>query len=232
MRFVEWNCCGGWASDYPKVVDLNPDIAVLCEVPRGAPAPSLIDPPVDWHWTGAIENKGLALASFGPSFESYVALDGCGTHTAAATTSAGIGVLGIWTAPPSGPYAPMAMASVSAYSDWLRTTPSIVAGDFNLGYNGSEAKGFRQILDALDDLGYVSAYHHVTGEAWGGESRHTYFHQWKQDRPFHIDYCFLHRDLVPLIRHLETGGFDPWVAKTTGGYGASDHVPMILDLDL
>ncbi len=233
MRFVEWNCCEGFDRDLPALIELGCDLAVLCEVPQALPPRSLLDPEIDWCWTGDLPRKGLAVASFGSSLTADEERSGRGTHTVAATTTEGIGVLGIWTCPPKGAtYGAQAHAAIDVYADWLRDTPSIVAGDFNLAPNGTEDAALRKVFDDLERLGYRSAYHHHFTETYGAETRPTFFFRRKLDAPFHIDYRFVHESLVPQIRSVEVGSFERWVARQGDLAGQSDHVPLIVDLDV
>jgi len=81
------------------------------------------------------------------------------------------------------------------------------------------------LTERLSALGPVSAYHSWTGEAFGDESRMTYFHLRRADRGFHIDYCFIPNRWRTRIRSISVGEPHVWL-------GYSDHMPLIVDLDL
>jgi hypothetical protein len=237
VRFVEWNCCEGLASDLPALLDLGCDLAVLCEVPQTPPPANLLQPEIDWHWAGQLPRKGLAVASFGEPLTRGEERAGAGSYTVATETQNGVGVLGIWTCPPKGStYGAQARATIDTHADWLRETPSIVAGDFNLAPFGIEdgRNGIlRTLFTDLEALGYRSVYHHFFGEEFGAETRPTYFHRRKEADRFHIDFVFLHRDLLPQLRAVEVGAYDRWVARRSEFVaGHSDHVPIVVDLDL
>jgi hypothetical protein len=236
MRFVEWNCAGGFDRDLPRLVELGCDLAVLCEVPEVGPPASSTDPAVDWRWTGGGSAKGLALASFGGKLAGVDNQEDRGSLAIAGTDSTGIGVLGIWAWQPKGStYGAQVTNTVTAYSDWLCDTPSIVAGDFNLIPSRSEdtkSDVLRELVVHLDGLGYKSAYHHFFAEEYGSETRPTYFHHFKEAAPFHIDFCYIHKSLLPQIKSVEVGTYDGWVARVGDVAGHSDHVPMIVDLDI
>ncbi len=88
-----------------------------------------------------------------------------------------------------------------------------------------------RIVAWLDQLGSVSVYHEHSDEDYGSETRPTYFHRRRQAEAHHIDFCFVHRSLVPRVRGFEVGTYDRWVARRDRSAGLSDHVPLILDLD-
>jgi hypothetical protein len=44
-----------------------------------------------------------------------------------------------------------------------------------------------------------------------------------KDKPYHIDYCFLSKNLAENLHSVEVGDFDTWTI--------SDHVPVIVTLN-
>jgi hypothetical protein len=234
VRFVEWNTCGGLATSVACLQELGCDAAVLCEVPSTPPAPSLTDPAIDWQWAGDLASKGLALAAFGTKLTPQVASAGAGAFGIAATMANDVGLLGIWTQAPN--YGDQAARTIEAHADWLRETPGIVAGDFNVAPRGTEDTRtgvLQRIFDSLDRLGYSSVYHHHFNEVYGSETRPTYFHRRKAEDPFHIDFCFVHKSLLPQVRRVEVGDYGRWVARSDPRRpGFSDHVPMMVDIDV
>ena len=69
----------------------------------------------------------------------------------------------------------------------------VAAGDFSSspGVQGQQRDSQRFLQRMRDELGLVSAYHHLSGEVPGAETRASYYHQWNEFDPFHIDYCFV-----------------------------------------
>jgi len=53
----------------------------------------------------------------------------------------------------------------------------------------------------------------------------TYYFQWKEQRPFHIDYWFMPRDWAPNVQRVEIGSYEEWK-------GRSDHRPLLVELGL
>lgn len=235
IRFVAWNCCGGFNKDVFQLRQLGCHIAVLAEVPMNPPPPTFEDSAIDWHWDGR-DSKGLALAGFGTTLSPIATPPDSGRYSLAADTPHGFGVLGIWSCPPadkSTTYGHHVVSSINSRADWLANTPSIVAGDFNLapfGIEDSKTGVLQEIFTRMTDLGYVSIYHHRTGEPYGSETANTYFHYRHEDKGFHIDYCFVHRDLLPRVANFDVGLYEQYVRSTDTAKGASDHVPLILDI--
>ena len=46
-------------------------------------------------------------------------------------------------------------------------------------------------------------------------------------RKYHVDYCFMPLDWCSHLREVEVGEFDAWIGK-----GLSDHVPLVVDVDV
>lgn len=238
VRFVEWNCSRGFPSNLSALRNIGCDFAVLCEVPEVLPQASLVDPLIDWQWVGHIKDRGLALAAFGSRLHRLDDIEGSGTFSSAATLDNGMGMLGIWASrQPGRSYADEVTDTITAYTGWLVETPAIVAGDFNASPFGQktgsadQAKGaLRPLFTQLEELGYVSLYHHYFAEDYGAETRATHFHHWKIDAGWHIDFSFLHHSLLPRLRSVDVGTHDHWVApRHELSIGHSDHVPTIVD---
>jgi len=105
-----------------------------------------------------------------------------------------------------------------------------VVGDFNSAPQWDKPKRpkFANLIKRYSDVGLSSAYHRLTDEPFGTETRPTH---WWRDREIdgprlHIDYAF-NPDTWAEFAALEVGGFEQWVAVA-----GSDHAPLILDIDL
>ena len=73
------------------------------------------------------------------------------------------------------------------------TEKTIIVGDFNL-YHKEGAKNFDVNLlpvnELLESYGFKSLYHKTKNESLGHEFRATYYHQYKEDQPFFLDYAY------------------------------------------
>ena len=232
MRIVSRNTCQGFDARKRAALEaLRPDAAVLCEATRANPWEGSLLGPVCWQADGVHANRQAAVAGFGEGFTPHDALVRAGDHCAA-LEGPGFGLLAVWSVVrPKGTYADEVLRIVEANAGWIGRGDVVVAGDLNVDANGvadSPRRGaaqFAEIVARMRALGLVSAYHAVTGEPFGAETWPTLYFLRKRDRPFHIDYCFVPQAWVPRIVHMTVGAPDPWLSL-------SDHMPLVLDLDL
>ena len=80
------------------------------------------------------------------------------------------------------------------------------------------------LVNQLSGLGLTSAYHAFFDEAHGKETRPTYYFQWKETKPFHLDYCFIPNAWLPALRNVRVEPYEAWKAH-------SDHRPLTVDID-
>ena len=78
-------------------------------------------------------------------------------------------------------------------------------------------------------MGLVSVYHELKGERDGEETIPThYWRDRRKDGPtYHIDYVFAPRHRLGAISNFYVGSFEDWC-----GNGLSDHVPIVIDIDM
>lgn len=83
-----------------------------------------------------------------------------------------------------------------------------------------ESRGHRATVNTLEKIGLVDAYHYVTKEEQGNETKKTFYLYRKPGKGFPIDHCF-----VAPERILDYQIPDPeyWLEF-------SDHIPCILSL--
>ena len=117
-------------------------------------------------------------------------------------------------------YPQIAMEAFREYACHFQEYPTIITGDMNC-YKGQSGEtkqySIQTILSFLGGMGLVSAYHDRTGEALGNETKATYYHQFKENLPFFLDYSFSN---IPIISY-ELGEWDRML---------SDHVPQFIEI--
>jgi exodeoxyribonuclease III len=243
MRLVAWNCNMALHRKLAALRALAPDVAVLpeCASPERL-AERLGGAGLDCAlaWIGANRDKGLAVLGLNGyrvrlaediyrrsrRFIAPVRIEG----------PTPFNLLAVWAQNFSDGIrrkrqpGPLRLALTRDYRAFLAEGPAIVAGDFNNnifwdkpGYLINHAHA----VSLLESYGLVSAYHTVRGEAQGAETIPThYWRDRKKDGPtYHIDYVFVSR--AWRIRAMSVGTFEDWC-----GAGLSDHVPVVVDVEL
>jgi endonuclease/exonuclease/phosphatase family metal-dependent hydrolase len=134
--------------------------------------------------------------------------------------------LGIWSQGPK--YVDDVMRTLKSHAGLLRAGPAVVMGDLNSGTDlnikRSPSKGHSRIVDTLNDLGLVSAYHAFHNVHHGNERHPTYRHQFKTSKPWHIDFCFVPATWVGSLVSVEAIDRKDWPMRR------SDHLPLMVDL--
>lgn len=136
-------------------------------------------------------------------------------------------VLCVWSHSEEGSYVNGVHSILSQCATWLNGAPSVVLGDFNAHPNFDiehPASPFASVSDKLfADFGMVSAYHTVASTPHGTEHSPTFYHQWNEAQPFHIDYCFVPMSWAPSITGVTVGSYAEFE-------GFSDHRPIVVDI--
>ncbi len=107
----------------------------------------------------------------------------------------GILILGIWPTKldKKESYIQIAKSIIENYSKQIEENKTIVTGDFNL-YRKEEKKNkdadIQPINELLESLGLTSVYHKDKRIEVGDESEATYYHQFKKEQPFFLDYTY------------------------------------------
>jgi endonuclease/exonuclease/phosphatase family metal-dependent hydrolase len=135
-------------------------------------------------------------------------------------------VLAVWAQrEPS--YSEALRRGVHVYRDLLRAGPVVLAGDLNSSVAWDARHGRTDHLaweaELRDEFGLVSAYHAVTGERPGAETRPTHYWRWQESSPYHIDFCYVPQAWVLGLQSVSVGSFADWA-------DASDHRPLIVDV--
>lgn len=83
------------------------------------------------------------------------------------------------------------LRAAEAYADLIPSEPTVIMGDFNSNAIWDKrrklARDHGALVNALAELGLVSSYHHLFGQAHGAETRPTHYFRWHEPEPFHLD---------------------------------------------
>jgi exodeoxyribonuclease-3 len=235
MKIITWNCNMAFRRKVDLLLTHQPDILVIpeCEHPEKLKFNINIPKPDDQLWFGINRNKGLGIFSYGKfRFKLLEA------HNPALRMIIPIAVTGgkydftlfaIWANNPDDPdgqYVEQVWKAIHHYDKYLINKRTILVGDFNS--NTIWDRKYREgnhstVVKRLEDKGIYSSYHFFHNQVQGKETHPTLYLYRHQNKPYHIDYCFVSKDIAKKIKSVEIGDFDFWCKY-------SDHVPVIVSL--
>lgn len=140
-------------------------------------------------------------------------------------------LLGIWAnnkEDKEGRYIEQVYKAINYYQSIIANENVILVGDFNSNkiWDKLHKKGnHSDVVKSLETFGIKSAYHKFNNEEFGNETQPSLFMYRKQDKPYHIDYCFLSNSLMNGLEIFKIGSFNDWSEY-------SDHVPLIVDINI
>ena len=227
LKLLTWNCCRGSFETKPPLVDhFNADISVFQEVskPKVARANVL--------WFGKNPKIGMAIQARTPySIKPLPALDGVPEYIVPIQVNGpqNFTLFAVWTKNDKAlPYIRSLSTALDRYVDLLcQGAPVVVMGDFNSNaiWDKQHPKHLNHssMVDRLDSVGLVSAYHQHSSFRHGEESDSTFYLYRKQEKGHHIDYCFLPKEWAGAISRVWIGTFQEFEA-------VSDHRPLIVEI--
>lgn len=218
------------------ILTYKPDILIVpeCEHPDKLIFPIETPKPTDILWFGKNKNKGLAIFSY--SNFRFKVLD---NHNQDLQMVIPIAVTGgkfefnlfaIWANNPTdrdGQYIEQVWKAIHHYSNLLLDTKTILVGDFNsntIWDRKHRESNHSNVVKYLEDKGIFSTYHLQLNQKQGTEEHPTLYMFRYKDKPYHIDYCFVSKDLLEKVCSVEIGNYDEWIKF-------SDHVHVIVTFD-
>ena len=243
MRIVAWNCNMALHRKIDALLDLQPDVAVVSET--ACPTRLLERSSRDWieaepAWVGDNPTKGLGVFGFN-GYQVCIDPRYSPRHRFVAPVAVHgprrFNLLAVWAQNASGGVTrkhqpgPLRLA-LTRYREFFAEVPTVIAGDWNSNAIWDKP-GWRinhmTKVAVLERMGLTSAYHAVMSEAHGEETIPThYWRDRREDGPtYHIDFVFIPDNWLARVAHFEVGSFVDWC-----GNGLSDHVPLVIDIDL
>jgi len=226
MRLVTWNCCrGAYLRKTPLLDALAPDIAVIQECARPIVAND------QCLWFGDNPRQGIAVLANGryriralppvPEVPRYAI-------PIEVTGPTNFLLIAVWSkGGQDSPYVEGVVRAVELYRNLFTQYRTVLTGDLNSNaiWDDEHPAGLSHsaLVKMLSELGLVSSYHFFHREAHGEEKQPTYYFQWKERRPFHIDYCFIPVEWAASLRRVEIGSYAEWKDR-------SDHRPLLVEL--
>ena len=244
MKLVSWNCNGALRKKIECADALSADVLIVqeCEDPERS-TQAYREWAGDYIWHGLDKNKGIGVfARNGTKVESLkwlgeYSVGGKPSKSAATwktdelnlflpfTVNNEYIVLAVWTKKSDGgvfDYIGQVWKYLQIHRDQLKGDKTIIAGDFNSNVIWDRKDRWwnhSDVVRELGEIGIVSLYHEQTKEPQGKESRPTLYFRKSLNRPYHIDYIFLSKDLLPRS-NIDIGEHNKWLA-------VSDHMPVI-----
>jgi endonuclease/exonuclease/phosphatase family metal-dependent hydrolase len=234
LRLITWNCrIGAFHSKAERIARLRPDVLAMQEVEppdghlgfEGGSQPAkrdrMGDPGYPRASTGMFSYTGTILHAVDRAdpmdcFRRYEAYRGDLIFQ----------MIAVWTADTDSRQTAFLQAhqGIRRHRNWIKQRPTVILGNFNANasYSGTH---WDELMDLVRPLELVSAYHRHFDEAFGFETRNTYFYRGNRSPGFHIDYCFLPGAWASQIGDVQVGSFEDW-------QDVSDHVPLIVDIAL
>lgn len=217
---------------YQILEALQPDIAIIPE----CAAPNILQikaPDFKFNqciWDGRNSNKGLGVFSFGDfeiqkdvvcSPSAYIFIP------VRLTKPFDVSILAVWAYNHRNPIDSKLNTAeiIQSYSEFLKAPNTIVAGDFNHNVIWDRDYPEHRFIDTLEEMRHLSlssAYHDMTSEPFGKETKATFYWQKNPNQPYHIDYIFTSSHIKDK-QSLKISRPDDWLSF-------SDHVPLILDV--
>jgi len=226
MRLVTWNCCRGTYLKNALLLDpLAPDVAVVQECARPTTQTD------QCLWFGENPHQGIAVISKGwYRIRAFPAIADVPRYAIPVEVAGPTNFLliAVWSkGDQASPYIEGVVRAVELYRNLFTQYRTVLIGDLNSNaiWDSSHAAGLNHsaLVKMLFELGLVSSYHFFYREGHGQEKQPTYYFQWKEQRPFHIDYCFIPEEWAPHVQRVEVGSYAEWKDR-------SDHRPLLVEI--
>ncbi len=249
MKIVSWNCNGALRKKTNFIDEFDADVLVIqeCEDPSQS-TKSYREWASEYLWAGKNKSKGIGIfARNGKrisrlNWQGTYTLPGIENHSASLSWDSKdlqsflpcmvndkFVLLGIWTKKANSQnfgYIGQFWKYLQVHKIKLSKDNVILCGDLNSNAIWDQPDRWwnhSEVVKELEEIGVHSLYHYLENETQGHESRNTFYMYRKLDKPFHIDYTFLSKNLLG-SSSLEIGEAEQWIKQ-------SDHVPLIVTIN-
>jgi exodeoxyribonuclease III len=236
MKIITWNCQGAFRKKAGTILAHNPDILVIqeCENLEKLESDKSIILPENRLWLGDNKHKVIGIfsnekfkltihESYNPDIKHIVPI-----VVKAATEE--LLLFAIWAnnkEDKDGQYVEQIWKAIHHYEPILKNQPSILTGDFNSNsiWDRPKRKGnHSHVVEKLAQNSIHSIYHQRLNQVQGKEEHPTFYLYKNQNKPYHIDYCFVSNSLFEKVKTFEVGTYNDWIPH-------SDHVPLIVEFE-
>lgn len=228
MRVVSWNCNGALRKKLNPLSSFDADIYVIqeCENPAQTNSNEYKNWCTNYLWIGDNKNKGLGIFAKQDIVLTPITLDSeLLKYFIPCKVNDKFVLLAVWAmGAETFSYIGQIWKYLQLHKDNFKEQDAIIVGDFNSNAIWDKPKRYwnhSNVIEELRDLEIESLYHMHTGEAQGKETLSTFYLYRKLERPYHIDYAFIAKNLLQVATF--TIGKHEWLEF-------SDHLPLIIDL--
>ncbi|MDQ2087027.1 hypothetical protein RBH29_11370 [Herbivorax sp. ANBcel31] len=225
MRVVTWNCNGAFRKKYSAVKNLNADIFIIqeCENPETVNDEGYSKFASNYLWVGH-KNKGLGVFA-----KDRINLKNCEWESyglewfISCTINDNLNLIGTWGC---GNYIEDIYVYLKIHFKKMEAMKNLlICGDFNSNScwdKNHKIRTHSAVVKDLESLNLHSCYHCKEDEFQGMESKPTFYLYKREDRSYHIDYCFYDKDK---INDVSIGKYEDWISL-------SDHMPVNIGIDI
>lgn len=226
MKIVSWNACCKFREKYGEVAKLDADIYVIqeCENPATCKDKEYREFVKNGFWTGGLNYKGLMVFTTRSDIELRRLDwdDAEKRYFIPVRVNDSFNLVASWACQP---YCEELQDWVELVGDNI-TSETIIIGDLNSNYVldpkhvRKTGKSFRNVVGLLKEKQLEDMWHYLRGEEQGKESVPTFYLYRHLDKPFHIDHCFAHPNVVnSVVIHARREWLD-----------LSDHLPLEIEV--
>lgn len=217
VKIISWNCRGAFRKKFSVIQKEDADIYVIqeCENPKKY-LKDFSNFYSNYLWYGENDNKGIAIfAKLDIKMEINDWPVYCLRHFISVKVNNTIDLLGVWASPPYiEEFYIYQSINLERFNDH-----TLIIGDFNSNAIWDKEHGKRNhsaVVAELKTKNISSAYHYLSGEQEGAETKHTFYLHKNKSKKYHIDYCFTNPINIKEFKILNS---DKWLYY-------SDHLPI------
>ena len=232
MRIVSWNCNGAFRKKFKALDKFNADICIIqeCENPEFSKDKDYLEFSKNYLWVGENKNKGLGIFA-----KQNIILNNNNWDSdvlkffISCKINHDFDLLGVWAHGANSP----TFGYIGQFWKYLQIHKKkmkniIIGGDFNSNVKWDKWDRWwnhSDVIRELEEINIVSFYHKHFNIEQGKEKIPTLFHRKNKETNYHIDYFLGNKKYLSNIKKLNYGKFSDWLDK-------SDHIPILLELDL
>ncbi|MBR4109718.1 MAG: endonuclease/exonuclease/phosphatase family protein [Oscillospiraceae bacterium] len=222
MKIVSWNCGGKFREKFQAILDVDADIYVIqeCENPVESRCIAYREFAHNYLWIGENKNKGLGVfAKNGIRLTENNWNKYCLRNFLSVRIDDVFDLVAVWACKPYiEEYYIYQSINISNY-----TKKTVIIGDFNsnaIWDKKHDTRTHSSVVRQLNEVGLISAYHHMSGEKQGEETIPTFYLYRHTNKGYHIDHCFTGESNIKDFQILPKSD---WLTK-------SDHIPILIEI--